>query len=119
MVKRAGEIVDAFDPAVVSVFSTKNQTSDECVLTSFLLSDCAPPCSFLPGVKSVGPRHVEVDSPLNRRRRYFLSSASKVHCFFEEKAFAPDGSLAVPKSKSINKIGTRSRPHLPLLSWTM
>ena len=36
---------------------------------------------------------------------YFLSSADKVHCFFEEEAFGPDGELRQAKALSINKIG--------------
>ncbi len=35
----------------------------------------------------------------------FLASGDRITCFFEEEAFAPDGSLAVPKAQSINKIG--------------
>jgi phytanoyl-CoA hydroxylase len=35
----------------------------------------------------------------------FLDSADKVACFFEEEAFAPDGSLRQAKALSINKIG--------------
>ncbi|WP_395669864.1 phytanoyl-CoA dioxygenase family protein [Rhodoferax sp.] len=37
--------------------------------------------------------------------RYFLDSANQVRCFFEEEAFAPDGSLKQAKALSINKIG--------------
>lgn len=66
--KRAGEIVDAFDPAASrSIFSTTDQG-----------------------------RHTD---------EYFLSSGDKVRCFFEEEAFAPDGSLRQAKALSINKIG--------------
>jgi phytanoyl-CoA hydroxylase len=36
---------------------------------------------------------------------YFLESANTVRCFFEEEAFAPDGSLRQAKHLSINKIG--------------
>lgn len=36
---------------------------------------------------------------------YFLGSADKVRCFFEEEAFGPDGELKQDKSLSINKIG--------------
>jgi len=36
---------------------------------------------------------------------YFLDSASQIHCFFEEHAFNPDGTLKQSKEKSINKIG--------------
>lgn len=35
----------------------------------------------------------------------FLSSGGRVHCFFEEEAFLPDGTLGQPKHLSINKIG--------------
>ena len=33
--------------------------------------------------------------------RYFLDSADQVRCFFEEEAFAADGSLRQPKELSI------------------
>src|SRR5271155_3747440 len=36
---------------------------------------------------------------------YFLTSGDKIRCFFEEEAFADDGTLRVPKERSINKIG--------------
>src|SRR6267143_2719956 len=36
---------------------------------------------------------------------YFLESAGKIHFFFEENAFLPDGTLKQSKEKSINKIG--------------
>ncbi|MEP6719027.1 MAG: phytanoyl-CoA dioxygenase family protein [bacterium] len=36
---------------------------------------------------------------------YFLDSAGKIHFFFEENAFLPDGSLKQSKEQSINKIG--------------
>ncbi len=36
---------------------------------------------------------------------YFLESGDKVRFFFEEDAFAPDGSLRQSKERSINKIG--------------
>jgi len=36
---------------------------------------------------------------------YFLTSANKIHFFFEEGAFGPDGLLKHPKNQSINKIG--------------
>lgn len=35
---------------------------------------------------------------------YFLDSADQIRCFFEEEAFAADGSLRQPKQLSINKI---------------
>ncbi len=36
---------------------------------------------------------------------YFLGSAAKIHFFFEEDAFLPNGTLKQSKEKSINKIG--------------
>jgi phytanoyl-CoA hydroxylase len=36
---------------------------------------------------------------------YFMDSADKVRCFFEEEAFGPDGELRQAKALSINKIG--------------
>ena len=36
---------------------------------------------------------------------YFLASAERVSCFFEEEAFAADGSLRQARALSINKIG--------------
>ena len=35
----------------------------------------------------------------------FLTSGDRITCFFEEEAIAADGSLTVPKERSINKIG--------------
>lgn len=36
---------------------------------------------------------------------WFLDSGDRIRCFFEEEAFAPDGSLRQAKALSINKIG--------------
>ncbi len=36
---------------------------------------------------------------------YFLESGDKIHFFFEENAFHPDGTLRQSKERSINKIG--------------
>ncbi len=36
---------------------------------------------------------------------YFLESGDKIHFFFEENAFNPDGTLKQAKEQSINKIG--------------
>jgi phytanoyl-CoA hydroxylase len=36
---------------------------------------------------------------------YFLESAERIHCFFEEETFGADGALRQPKGRSINKIG--------------
>jgi phytanoyl-CoA hydroxylase len=67
LIERAGELVRAFRPDTVSIFSTHEQTrtSDD----------------------------------------YFLGSGDQIRCFFEEDAFAPDGSLRGPVERSINKIG--------------
>jgi phytanoyl-CoA hydroxylase len=67
LIVRAGELVRAFRPDAVSIFSTRDQarTSDD----------------------------------------YFLASGDQIRCFFEEDAFAPDGSLRGPVERSINKIG--------------
>lgn len=37
--------------------------------------------------------------------KYFMDSADKVSFFFEEGAFADDGSLVKPKALSLNKLG--------------
>jgi ectoine hydroxylase-related dioxygenase (phytanoyl-CoA dioxygenase family) len=39
------------------------------------------------------------------RDDYFLDSDDKIHCFFEQDAFSPDGKLRQTKALSINKIG--------------
>jgi len=39
------------------------------------------------------------------RDRYFMDSAESVHCFLEEDAVEPDGTMCLPKSRAINKIG--------------
>ena len=67
LIARAEAIVEAFDPATVSIFTTHEQT--------------------------------------RTTDRYFLESASAISCFFEEEAFAPDGTLRHAKAGSINKIG--------------
>jgi phytanoyl-CoA hydroxylase len=67
LIERAGELVGAFRPETMSIFSTRDQTrtADD----------------------------------------YFLGSGDQIRCFFEEDAFAPDGSLRGPVERSINKIG--------------
>lgn len=46
--------------------------------------------------------------------RYFLDSADQVCCFFEEEAFAADGSLRQAKELSINKIAHALHDRDPL-----
>ena len=41
----------------------------------------------------------------SNRDQYFLTSANKIRCFFEQDAFDLDGNLQQHKSLSINKIG--------------
>lgn len=59
-------------------------------------------CDFDPrGVASIFSTHEQ-----NRLANdYFLDSAGKIHFFFEEDAFQPDGTLKQSKEQSINKIG--------------
>ncbi|HBB88438.1 MAG TPA: phytanoyl-CoA dioxygenase [Blastocatellia bacterium] len=53
------------------------------------------------GVASIFSTHEQ-----NRlANEYFLESAAKIHFFFEEDAFLPDGTLKQSKEHSINKIG--------------
>lgn len=67
LIHRSHELLEAFEPESISVFTTHEQTrtSDD----------------------------------------YFLDSGDKVRFFFEEDAFAADGSLKQAKELSINKIG--------------
>lgn len=48
---------------------------------------------------------------------YFLESGDKVRFFFEEDAFAPDGSLRQSKERSINKIGHALHDLEPVFDW--
>lgn len=45
------------------------------------------------------------DTQTKKTDQYFLDSANEVSFFFEEDAFAEDGSLRQAKALSINKIG--------------
>ncbi len=45
------------------------------------------------------------DQQKHKVEKYFMESANKVRCFFEEEAFGADGQLKQAKSLSINKIG--------------
>lgn len=59
-------------------------------------------------VESFDPSTVSIFSTRDQARTsddYFLESGGDVRFFFEEEAFAPDGSLRQDKALSINKIG--------------
>ncbi|MEZ5380260.1 MAG: phytanoyl-CoA dioxygenase family protein [Microthrixaceae bacterium] len=45
------------------------------------------------------------DDQVRTSDAYFLDSGDRISCFFEEEAFADDGTLAVPIDRAINKIG--------------
>ncbi|MGH9968336.1 MAG: phytanoyl-CoA dioxygenase family protein [Pyrinomonadaceae bacterium] len=54
------------------------------------------------------PRDISIFSTHKQSRlsdEYFLESGGKIHFFFEEHAFLPDGTLKQSKERSINKIG--------------
>ncbi|MDM7860346.1 phytanoyl-CoA dioxygenase family protein [Alteromonas sp. ASW11-36] len=53
-------------------------------------------------------------SEFTDRDQYFLTSDDKVRCFFEEDAFAPDGTLTQAKHLSINKIAHALHVHDPV-----
>ena len=52
---------------------------------------------------------ISLDTQTKKTDQYFLDSASEVSFFFEEDAFAEDGSLRQAKALSINKIGHGER----------
>jgi len=59
-------------------------------------------------VRGFRPETVSVFSTHEQTRTsddYFLGSGDQIRCFFEEDAFAPDGTLLRPVERSINKIG--------------
>jgi phytanoyl-CoA hydroxylase len=60
-------------------------------------------------VHDFDPRGVASIFSTNEQNRlandYFLESAGKIHFFFEEDAFLPEGTLKQSKEQSINKIG--------------
>jgi phytanoyl-CoA hydroxylase len=59
-------------------------------------------------VDAFDPSTVSIFSTHEQTRtsdEHFLSSGDAVRCFFEEGAFDDEGHLAVPKERSINKIG--------------
>ena len=65
-----------------TIFSTTNQTTDECVSW-----ERSP------------------QRPLTQPSRYFMESGDKIRFFLEEGAVAADGKLTVPIERAINKIG--------------
>ncbi|MEO8699332.1 MAG: phytanoyl-CoA dioxygenase family protein [Kofleriaceae bacterium] len=59
-------------------------------------------------VLACAPETISIFSTHEQTRvvdQYFLDSGDKIRCFFEEEAFAADGSLRQPLERSINKIG--------------
>ncbi len=50
-------------------------------------------------------RSIFADGPISSSDPYFLNSGGNVSFFFEEGAFAPDGSLKYPKELCLNKVG--------------
>lgn len=67
-------------------------------------------------VASFEPSTVSVFSTNEQTRTsdaYFLGSGDQVRCFFEERAFGPDGALTRPKEEAINKIGHNMHELLP------
>jgi phytanoyl-CoA hydroxylase len=59
-------------------------------------------------VRGFAPETASIFSTRDQARTsddYFLGSGDQIRCFFEEEAFAPDGSLRRPIEQSINKIG--------------
>lgn len=53
-----------------------------------------------------GPRSVfSTQAQARRSDAWFLESGDQVRCFFEEEAFAADGSLQAAPARAINKIG--------------
>jgi phytanoyl-CoA hydroxylase len=59
-------------------------------------------------VRAARPETISVFSTHEQTRTsddYFLGSGDQIRVFFEEDAFAPDGSLRHPVERSINKIG--------------
>jgi phytanoyl-CoA hydroxylase len=83
-------IPNALTPSTVSALLAETRT----LLTDFPL-ESHPMTKFSTGQD--GNAHVGDD--------YFLTSGDKVRFFFEEDAFSPDGKLAKPKERAINKIG--------------
>ncbi len=81
---------------VLEGFCPPGQVAEACRRAAELVAAFEPDATT--GTFSTRDRRRVADAAL-------LASAEAVHAFFEEDAFAPDGTLAVPKERSVNKIG--------------
>jgi phytanoyl-CoA hydroxylase len=81
---------------VLPGFKTAAELAAACRRATEIVDDFQPAAGT--GTFSTRDRSRVADAAL-------LASAEAVHCFFEEEAFDAQGRLAVPKHRSINKIG--------------
>ena len=106
---KADELVDSFSPESVSVFSTKSQVMMQRL--TFVTQSCFGRKCLHPHLRALQTQFLSIVFDCcfivqtKKTDQYFLDSASNVSFFFEEDAFAEDGSLRQAKALSINKIG--------------